>query len=155
VFAFTALFKICELCGTEEEQNKNDVQADDFSGHTVLLAEDMATNREILMIRLEPTHLNIECAENGAEALGIFAENPDMYDMIFMDVQMPEMDGFEATRRIRALDAPRAKEIPIVAMTANVFREDIEQCIAAGMNAHLGKPIDYDEVLAVLRKYLQ
>jgi CheY-like chemotaxis protein len=71
-----------------------------------------------------------------------------------MDVQMPEMDGYEATRRIRALDVPGAKKIPIVAMTANVFREDVEKCLKAGMDDHLGKPLDFDEVLEKLRKYL-
>ena len=71
-----------------------------------------------------------------------------------MDVQMPEMDGYEATRRIRALDVPQAKEIPIIAMTANVFREDIEQCLEAGMNSHIGKPLDINEVIEILRQYL-
>jgi CheY-like chemotaxis protein len=71
-----------------------------------------------------------------------------------MDVQMPHMDGYEATRRIRALSAPRAKTVPIVAMTANVFQEDIEKCLHAGMNDHIGKPLNLDEVLGKLRKYL-
>jgi CheY-like chemotaxis protein len=71
-----------------------------------------------------------------------------------MDVQMPEMDGYEATRRIRALDVPQAKSVPIVAMTANVFKEDVEKSHASGMNAHLGKPLDFDSVLATLRSYL-
>jgi hemerythrin-like metal-binding protein len=84
----------------------------------------------------------------------IFTKNPEKYDMIFMDVQMPEVDGYEATRRIRALNIPQASSIPIVAMTANVFREDIEKALEAGMNDHVGKPLDLDEVLAKLRKYL-
>jgi CheY-like chemotaxis protein len=74
--------------------------------------------------------------------------------MIFMDVQMPKMDGYEATRRIRALDTPRAASIPIIAMTANVFREDINKCLEAGMDGHIGKPLDIGEVLAVLRNTL-
>jgi CheY-like chemotaxis protein len=74
--------------------------------------------------------------------------------MIFMDVQMPEMDGYEATKCIRALGIPGAKEIPIVAMTANVFREDVEKCLSAGMNDHVGKPLNFEEVLDRLRKYL-
>jgi CheY-like chemotaxis protein len=73
--------------------------------------------------------------------------------MIFMDIQMPEMDGYEATQRIRALDIPAAKTIPIVAMTANVFREDIERCLDAGMNSHIGKPVNFDEVIGKLRSY--
>jgi hemerythrin-like metal-binding protein len=111
-------------------------------------------NREIVLAFLEPTKISIDCAENGAEAVNMFSADPDRYDMIFMDVQMPEVDGYEATRRIRALNTPRASSIPIVAMTANVFREDIEKALAAGMNDHVGKPLDLDEVLAKLRKHL-
>jgi CheY-like chemotaxis protein len=74
--------------------------------------------------------------------------------MIFMDVQMPEMDGYEATRRIRTIDHPQAKRIPIVAMTANVFREDVERCLEAGMNDHVGKPLDTGELVSKLRKFL-
>jgi CheY-like chemotaxis protein len=103
---------------------------------------------------LEPTLIAIDCAENGLEAVEMFSAGPDAYDMIFMDIQMPEMDGYEATRSIRALDIPRAKTITIVAMTANVFREDIEKCLASGMNDHGGKPLNIEEVLATLSKYL-
>ncbi|MDR1604585.1 MAG: response regulator [Gracilibacteraceae bacterium] len=135
-----------EQAGREETES--------FAGGQVLLAEDVEINREIVLALLEPTGLNVDCAENGAAALEIFQRQPERYDMIFMDVQMPEMDGYEATRRIRALDLPQAGKIPIVAMTANVFREDIEKCLAAGMNDHVGKPLDFGEVLACLRKYL-
>jgi CheY-like chemotaxis protein len=86
--------------------------------------------------------------------LRIFSEAPGSYDMIFMDVHMPEMDGYEATRRIRTLDAPEAGSVPIVAMTANVFREDIEKCLDSGMNDHVGKPLDINEVIGKLHKYL-
>jgi CheY-like chemotaxis protein len=130
-----------------------DAAENDFEGRCVLLAEDAEINREIVLALLEPTKLRIECAENGAEAVRLFAGNPERYDVVFMDVQMPEMDGYEATRCIRALDAPNARTVPIVAMTANVFREDIEKCIQAGMDGHIGKPLDIDEVLTVLRKY--
>jgi PAS domain S-box-containing protein len=125
-----------------------------FEGRQILLAEDVEINREIVLALLEPTALAIDCAENGAEALKLFSADPGRYDMIFMDVQMPEMDGYEATRRIRALDALEALRVPIIAMTANVFREDVEKCIAAGMNDHVGKPLDFDEVLDKLRRYL-
>lgn len=125
-----------------------------YKGHCILLAEDVDINREIVITLLEPTLLEIDCAENGKEAVRLFRETPDKYDMIFMDVQMPEMDGYEATRIIRALDFEAAKNIPIVAMTANVFKEDIENCIKAGMNSHIGKPLDLDEVINKLSKYL-
>ena len=135
------------------ETEPPDAAGHDFEGHCVLLAEDAEINREIVLALLEPTKLRIECAENGAEAVRLFAENPERYDVLFMDVQMPEMDGYEATRRIRALDAPNAGTVPIIAMTANVFREDIEKCIQAGMNGHIGKPLDIDEVLTVLKRH--
>jgi len=126
-----------------------------FAGRHILLVEDVAINREIVMALLEPTQLEIDCAENGREAVRLFSEAPQKYDMIFMDVQMPEMDGYEATRSIRALDMPNAKTIPIVAMSANVFREDVEKCIRAGMNSHVGKPLEFDEVLNKLHNYLR
>jgi CheY-like chemotaxis protein len=84
----------------------------------------------------------------------MFKDAPYRYDLILMDVQMPEMDGYEATRRIRALNVPQAETVTILAMTANVFREDIEKCFEAGMNGHLGKPLDFEEVLEKLRACL-
>jgi signal transduction histidine kinase/DNA-binding response OmpR family regulator len=125
-----------------------------FAERRILLAEDVEINREIVLSLLEPTRLSIDCAENGVEAVRMFTEAPDRYDMVFMDVQMPEMDGYEATRRIRALNVPKASTVPIVAMTANVFREDIERCLEAGMNSHVGKPLDFNEILEKLKEYL-
>jgi CheY-like chemotaxis protein len=121
-----------------------------FAGCRVLLVEDVEINREIVLALLEPTALTIDCAENGVEAVRLFDEFQDAYDMIFMDIQMPEMDGYEATRKIRELN----RQVPIIAMTANVFREDIEKCLEVGMNDHVGKPLDFEEVLDKLRKYL-
>ncbi len=128
--------------------------ADEFAGKSLLLAEDIAINREIVMSLLSESGLDIDCAENGAEALAMMEANPGKYDMIFMDMQMPVMDGLEATRRIRALPEPWCGEIPIIAMTANVFKDDISSCMNAGMNDHIGKPIDLDDTLGKLRKYL-
>ena len=146
-----------------------------FAGRRMLLAEDVEINREIVQVLLEPTQVEIDCAENGKEAVSMFSEAPEKYDIILMDVQMPEMDGYDATRRIRALESqlaklskekvpelagqtPRLREpqkgIPIIAMTANVFREDVEKCLEAGMSAHIGKPLDFDEVINKLRTYL-
>ena len=127
---------------------------DDFTGRCILLAEDVEINREIVLALLEPANLRVDCAENGMEAVKLFSENPERYDIIFMDVQMPKMDGYRAARKIRALDTPKAATVPIIAMTDNVFREDVEKCLAAGMNAHLGKPLDAGEMRAALRKYL-
>jgi len=85
----------------------------------------------------------------------MFKAAPDRYDIILMDMHMPEMDGLEATQQIRALGSREARSIPIIALTANVFTEDIEQCLAAGMNDHLGKPIDISLLLKKLRRYLR
>ena len=127
----------------------------DFSGRNILLVEDIEINREILLAVLESTKLDIDCAENGIDAVRIFSENPEKYDLIFMDLQMPEMDGYEATRLIRAQEKPKSKTIPIIAMTANVFKDDIERCLQAGMNDHVGKPLNLETVLKTLRKYLR
>ncbi|MDR1125089.1 MAG: response regulator [Deltaproteobacteria bacterium] len=125
-----------------------------FSGRRILLAEDMAINSEIVISLLEDTGISIDCAQNGLEALSKFSENPGTYDLILMDIHMPEVDGYEATRRIRGRRSKEAENIPIVAMTANVFREDIEKCLAAGMNDHIGKPVDLGEIMAKLLKWL-
>jgi CheY-like chemotaxis protein len=140
--------------GAPQQTESAPQTTDSFAGYRVLLAEDIEINREIVSALLEPTSLEIECAENGKEALEMFTTAPDKYDMILMDMQMPEMDGLEATRSIRALEIPRARTVPIVAMTANAFTEDIESCLAAGMNAHIKKPLNLEEVLNKLRTYL-
>ena len=126
-----------------------------FAGKKILLAEDVEINREILITLLEDTGVEIHSAENGKIACDLFSAAPELYDMIFMDIHMPDMDGFEATKCIRAMDLPKARKIPIVAMTANVFREDIDKCLAVGMNDHVGKPLDIDDVLAKMKKYLR
>jgi len=148
---------INEHMGSEAALSGQDVMSlddDDFSGYTILLAEDVEINREIVMSLLEPTNLTIDCAEDGIKAVEMFTAAPEKYSMIFMDIQMPEMDGYEATQKIRSSGVPRAETIPIIAMTANVFREDIEKCENAGMDAHVGKPINIDDVFAQLRRYM-
>jgi CheY-like chemotaxis protein len=137
-----------------DAENGEENSSDNFSDYCMLLAEDVEINREIVLALLEPTGLTIDCAENGREALQMFSDAPGKYNLLLMDLQMPEMDGYEATRRIRSLEIPQARNIPIVAMTANVFLEDIKKCLAAGMNDHLGKPLDINEVTKKLRTYL-
>jgi signal transduction histidine kinase/DNA-binding response OmpR family regulator len=156
LFPSTIAEVINECLGVDKEQEERAHEADIsgiFAGMRILLVEDVDINREIVLTLLEPTKLDIDCAENGEEAVRMFSEMPYKYDMIFMDIQMPVMDGYEATRKIRAMNVQTAKKIPIVAMTANVFREDVERCLEAGMDGHVCKPIDFEEVLAKLRTY--
>jgi CheY-like chemotaxis protein len=125
-----------------------------FAGKKILVAEDVEINREILLSLLENTGVSIDCAESGIEAVEMVSASPEKYDAILMDVQMPKMDGLEATRVIRTLTERRLKDLPIIAMTAHVFKSDVEECLKAGMTDHIGKPIDIDEVLKKLNKYL-
>ena len=124
-----------------------------FAGRRVLLAEDIEINQEIVCALLQHTGVVIEVAVNGREAVEMFKADPSRYDMIFMDIHMPEVDGYEATKMIRSLDVSKARTVPIVAMTANVFREDVEKCLASGMDDHVGKPIDLDEIIAKMRRF--
>jgi PAS domain S-box-containing protein len=125
-----------------------------FEGKKLLVAEDVEINREIILSLLEDTGLSMDCAQNGLEAVEMIVAAPDKYDAVLMDVQMPKMDGLEATRLIRAMADQHLKRLPIIAMTAHVFKSDIEECIKAGMNDHIGKPIDIDDVMKKLNKYL-
>jgi len=147
---------INELMGVKHNM-RQDWEAEkivDLSGHKILLAEDVEINREILLTLLEPTNLEVACVENGLRAVEVFSQTPEAFGLILMDIQMPEMDGYGATRAIRALPLAKAKTIPIIAMTANVFREDMEKCLNAGMNDHVGKPLNFEEVLDKLKIYL-
>ena len=172
IFSFTVKAgkpKETEKNGFDEAGKTDTEHADCFKDFCVLLVEDVDINREIVLALLEPTQIKADCAINGAEAVRIFSEAPEKYDMIFMDIQMPEMDGYEATKQIRKIEAMRKNAflgentqlpghphgVPIIAMTANVFKDDIDKCKEAGMNAHTGKPLDFGEVLKLLRDYLQ
>jgi CheY-like chemotaxis protein len=124
-----------------------------FYGKTILVAEDVDINREIIAALLEPTGVSIDVAVDGEDVVDKFTAS-DKYGLILMDIHMPKVDGLEATRRIRASGLPQAGTIPIIAMTANVFREDVDRCLAAGMNGHLGKPVEMDKVISVLSRCL-
>ena len=126
-----------------------------FAGRRILLAEDNEINREIAVEMLEMQGVQVECAANGREAVERFsASGPGHFDLIFMDLQMPVMDGLAATRAIRVLPRTDSRSIPIVAMTANAFVEDIQACHEAGMNGHLAKPISLQQLTGVLRRWL-
>ena len=127
----------------------------DFSSKYLLLVEDVDINREIIIALLENTGIKIDCAENGQIGLEMFADDQDKYDMVFMDIHMPVMDGYTATKKIRALGSPQSDWVPILAMTANAFNEDIETCKAVGMNDHIAKPVDFKLMLEKMSRYLR
>jgi len=130
------------------------IRTDGFMGKRVLLVEDVEINREILLVLLENTGLIFDCAENGRLALDMVEAEPGKYDLILIDIQMPQMDGLEATRRIRTLPALKNKKLPIIAMTAHTLADDIKACHDAGMDGFIGKPLDIEIVLETLGKYL-
>jgi signal transduction histidine kinase/ActR/RegA family two-component response regulator len=132
-----------------------EIQNIDFSHFAALVAEDVDVNFEILAVLLEPTGITLDWARNGEEAVRMFKQNPERYNLIFMDLQMPEKNGFDATRDIRASGLPGAQTVPIIAMTANVFQEDIDKCHECGMNSHLGKPLNFAQVVSTLRRNLK
>ncbi len=154
-FSFTANYTKGEECNVKGAQALTSVSDKlDISGARVLLVEDMPVNSEIVIALLEPYELNIEVAENGLEAVDKIATNMGKYDLILMDIQMPYMDGHTATRKIREMPDEWAKNVPIIAMTANVFSEDIAKCLESGMNDHVGKPIDLNDLLETLQQHL-
>lgn len=139
----------------KQNLSEMDGQQWNFHGKRILLAEDNEINREIALELLGMANLQIETVENGREAVERFAAtSPDYYDMILMDIQMPVMNGLDATRAIRALDCSDAQDIPIIAMTANAFVEDVKNSLDAGMNAHLAKPLDMNQVYSTLDYFL-
>jgi len=161
-FIFTVKLRRAEKGGKEALNSTQDNASSNikkFSGCRLLLAEDIEINREIVISLLEPAEIEIDCAVNGTEVVKMYSAEPSRYDMILMDMQMPQMDGLEATHKIREFEKEQtqlknAKGVPIVAMTANVFKEDIDKCMDAGMNAHIGKPLDLNEVMEVLERFL-
>ena len=140
---------------TTEPLNKETPENADISGFHILLAEDNELNAEIAQTFLEDAGAKTTVAHNGEQALEIFQSHaPKTFDAVLMDIMMPVMDGLAATRAIRNLDRPDAKTIPIIAMTANAFAEDAEKCMAAGMNAHIAKPVEIETIKRAICKYV-
>ena len=127
----------------------------DLEGRRILLAEDVAVNAEIMMMVLSMREMEVDLAENGQIAVDLFAEHePGYYAAILMDMRMPVMDGLEATRIIRSMEKEDAKTIPIIALTANAFDEDVQQSLQAGLNAHLSKPVEPEALYETLEKLI-
>lgn len=140
----------------QKQEAQTERPAMDFSGKRALLVEDNKINMEIAKIMLEEKGLTVEVAQNGKIAVEKFEQSaPGTFDYIFMDVMMPILNGLEATRQIRALAHPDAKRIPILAMTANAFQDDIHACLAAGMNAHLAKPLSAEQLAEALQQFAE
>ncbi len=154
-FIFDFVSEISERASMPEEKLRDGEDDYDFAGRTILLAEDMEINRVIIQTLMEGSGVTIECATNGQEAYDMYKPSPEKYDVIYMDLQMPQVDGYTATRMIRALDNPAAKKVPIIAMTANAFAEDVQKCLTAGMNDHISKPIDIGALFKKTAAYLK
>ncbi|MBR3732046.1 MAG: transporter substrate-binding domain-containing protein [Spirochaetales bacterium] len=152
-FIVTISFKICDAPAKQEELTKHDV---DFTGKRVLLAEDVETNQIIAVALLEQIGFQVEIASDGKQAVEMVNNaEPGYYDIVLMDIQMPHTDGYEATKLIRSLDDPVKANIPIAAVTANAFVEDKEAALNAGMNAHLAKPYDMEQIIRTMQILLK
>ena len=154
VFTFSAIMKSCDndTANILVEDDSAMDSVPDFSGKTILIAEDIEINREVAAAMLEGTNVIIEFAENGIQAVDMVKADIDKYDVILMDVQMPEMGGYEATRKIR--ETEKGSKIPIIALSANTFKADVDEALAAGMNDHIPKPVDPDVMLKKIKIYI-
>lgn len=153
LFQSTVFNLLMMLSGGKYKHNTANEEEFDFTGHRVLLAEDNAFNRDIATELLDLVNMEVDTAENGEEAVEKFKNAPEgTYDVILMDIQMPVKDGHQATREIRALERADARQIPIYAMTANAFTEDITAALSCGMNGHIAKPIDTQILYTTLAK---
>ena len=148
--------KISEVLGIEKDVAASEENNSELAGMKVLIAEDMDVNWEIIHTLLEMYGIESDRAQNGKIAVEKLRNiKPAQYDVVFMDIQMPEMNGLEATRQIRKLENPYAAGIPIIAMTADAFSENVAECLEAGMNGHIAKPIDIKHVIKELKRIQQ
>jgi CheY-like chemotaxis protein len=127
----------------------------DLSGRHILIVDDVDVNRTVLAGLIECTKAEVDDAKDGNEAVALFEDAPEgYYDFIFMDIMMPKMDGNEATRRIRGMGRSDSETVPIVAISANALKVDVDDALAAGMNKHIAKPVDFETIMHVLREFL-
>ena len=155
LFASSVVSEFKDALQKKQAAMDEEIPMADLAGRRILLAEDMMINAEIMKELLDMEGMSVEHAENGQIAVEMFEKSgAGFYDAVLMDVRMPVMDGLEATRKIRALDHPDAKEIPIIAMTANAFDEDVQRSLQAGMTAHLSKPVEPEKLYEALQKHI-
>ena len=155
LFASTIVSEFHQALGQRNIDEPKKVLAE-LEGRKILMAEDMPVNAEIMIMVLSMRGMEVEHAPNGQEAVNTFANSPPNYfDAVLMDIRMPIMDGLKATETIRALDRPDAKSVPIIAMTANAFDEDVQRSLQAGMNAHLSKPVEPEHLFLTLQELIR
>lgn len=152
----TTVYLQFKLCDSVEENKEDNESIPDFRGKKILLVEDNELNREIAVEILQEAGFSMETAEDGVVAV-VKMRHADVgkYDLILMDIQMPKMDGYEATREIRKLSDPEKASIPIIAMTANAFAEDRQKAFETGMDGYLAKPIDISKMMETLKGFLK
>ena len=155
-FVINITFELAEDMEEElDAENKNAAQVVDFTDKKLLLVDDIEVNREIAKMLLESEGFIVDTASDGSEAVEkVAAAKAGDYDCVLMDIQMPIMNGYEAARKIRALENAELSKVPIIAMTANAFSEDVKAALDAGMNAHIAKPIDVEKMMETLAKIL-
>ncbi|MBQ5804615.1 MAG: response regulator, partial [Erysipelotrichaceae bacterium] len=146
-----------EFAEAYAKKNKHPVRKKkELKNKRILLAEDIQINAEIMASLLSMKEMKVEHAENGRVAVEMFETHEEgYYDAILMDMRMPEMDGLEASKKIRSMDRKDAKEIPIIALTANAFDEDVQRSMQAGLNAHLSKPVEPEQLFTTLQTLIK
>ena len=156
LFASTLMDELQIALKKKMAQAENNKQKADLKGRRILLAEDVQINAEIMVMVLETREMEVELAQNGKIAVELFESHPEgYYDAILMDMRMPEMDGLTATKTIRAMDRADSKSIPIIALTANAFDEDVQRSMQAGLNAHLSKPVEPEALYETLESLIK
>ena len=156
LFASTLMDELQIALKKKMAQAENNKQKADLKGRRILLAEDVQINAEIMVMILESREMEVDLAQNGRIAVELFESHPEgYYDAILMDMRMPEMDGLTATKTIRAMNRADSKSIPIIALTANAFDEDVQRSMQAGLNAHLSKPVEPDALYETLESLIK